>query len=60
MNEGDNETWPLPWDATLDSLATVTRWEIFGKEIDENEDLLPEIWWEAPESSIQGLGHPID
>ena len=28
--------------------------------MDEKEDLLPEIWPEAPESSIQGLGLPMN
>ena len=60
FNEGDNETWPLSWDATLEPLATVTRSRIFGKEMDEKEDLLLEIWSEAPESSIQGLGLSMD
>lgn len=30
FSEGDEETWPTPWDATLNPLAAVTRWGIFG------------------------------
>jgi len=48
----DKGTWPIPWDATLDPLATITNWGIFGEEINENAKLLGEMWWEAPVSSI--------
>ena len=33
----------------LDPLATITVWDFFGEEINENEKLLLEIWAKTPE-----------
>ena len=55
FSEGDKETLPIPWDATLDPLATVIKWGTLGEEIEENEEMLLETWSEAPEQRIYGL-----
>ena len=49
------DTWPIPVAATLEPLAKVKKWGILGGERDENKELLPAMWSEAPESIIHGL-----
>ena len=55
FKEEERRTWPIPWEATLDPFAKVTRWGNLGGKIDENKELLPKIWSETPESIIHGF-----
>jgi len=47
FKEGEREIWPVRLEATLDLLAGFIKWNVLGKERQENK-ILPEIWSHAP------------